>query len=125
LRQCSKYAGCAEVRSLPLETGGYKTASCNEAKVRDWWARYPDANAAIAPGASGLTVLDVDHGIRDEAHLREWLAVHEIAETLAVRTGRRPEFAVQLYYSGPIPSVGVIAKNPLPKKLTKSGFFKS
>ncbi|MBZ5532712.1 MAG: bifunctional DNA primase/polymerase [Acidobacteriia bacterium] len=91
---------------VPMETGGYKNASEDEVKVREWWTRYPNANVGIAPGPSGLTVLDIDHGVRDEAHLREFLSAHDIPETFAVRTGRRPEFAVQLYYGEPIPSVG-------------------
>src|SRR5690348_15519669 len=77
---------------VPVEMGGYKIASNDEAKIREWWARYPTANIGIATGPSKLTVLDTDHGIRDEAHLREFLAAHDIPETFAVRTGRRPEF---------------------------------
>jgi hypothetical protein len=91
---------------VPLHKGGYQNASKAEGDVQKWWAKTPDANVAIAPGLSGLTILDIDHGIRDESHLREFLSAHDIPVTFAVRTGRRPEFAVQLYYSEPIPSVG-------------------
>jgi hypothetical protein len=85
---------------IPIEEGGYKTASTNETKVRDWWTRYPNANIAIAPGPSGITVLDLDTGLTDENSLRAFCAAHGIPETLAVRTGKRPQYRVQLYFSG-------------------------
>lgn len=98
---------CVPQDKVPVKgCAGYLDASSDEAVIRAWWSATPNANVGIAPGKSGMTVLDVDHGLRDEAHLREFLAAHDIPETFAVRTGRRPEFAVQLYYSEPIPSIG-------------------
>ncbi|MCU1309806.1 MAG: hypothetical protein JWO20_931 [Candidatus Angelobacter sp.] len=98
---------CVPGDKMPIKgCSGYLDAANEEGQARQWWERVPNANVGIAPGRSGLTVLDIDHGIRDEAHLRQFLAAHDIPETFAVRTGRRPEFAVQLYYSDPIPSVG-------------------
>jgi hypothetical protein len=60
----------------------------------------PDANVAISTGPSGLCVLDIDHGVKDEAHLAEVMATNGFQPTYVVRTGRRPEFGVQLYYNG-------------------------
>ena len=40
---------------------GVKDATKDEKVVRDWWARYPDANLAVATGKlSGFDALDVD-----------------------------------------------------------------
>lgn len=49
----------------PLTPHGVKDATTDEAIIRGWWAKWPEANVAIAAGEhSGLFVLDVDprHG---------------------------------------------------------------
>jgi hypothetical protein len=84
----------------PLTHHAHKDASNDEARVRVWWARTPEANIAIAPGPSGLTVLDVDTGLTDEDSLRIFCEAYNIPETFAVRTGKRPQYRVQLYFSG-------------------------
>jgi hypothetical protein len=84
----------------PLVKGGFLSATNLENDVRAWWTKWPDANVAIATGASGLTVLDCDHGLADEAAVRAFTTAHNLPETYSVRTGRRPEFGLQLYYSG-------------------------
>ena len=50
---------------VPATVDGFKSATTDAEQVRDWWARWPDANVAIATGAeSGIVALDVDaqHG---------------------------------------------------------------
>jgi hypothetical protein len=84
----------------PLTKHAHKDASNDEAQVRAWWARTPDANVAIAPGPSGITVLDVDSGLDGEDSLRAFCEAHGIPETFAVRTGKRPQYRVQLYFAG-------------------------
>lgn len=79
---------------------GFKSATLDEHQVREWWLNTPDANVAIATGASGLCVVDVDHGLSCVDDLDDWLDRHGLYYTYAVRTGRRPEFGIQLYYSG-------------------------
>jgi putative DNA primase/helicase len=91
---------CAPRDKRPITPNGFKDATADEATVRAWWTRTPDANVGIATGASGLTVLDCDHGIADGAALEAWQATNGLPETYCVRTGRRPEFGVQLYYEG-------------------------
>jgi len=39
---------------------GFLSASTNPVAIRAWWARCPDANVAIATGAPGPDVVDVD-----------------------------------------------------------------
>jgi len=43
----------------PLTDHGVKDATTDEATIRGWWARWPDANIGIATG-HGLVVIDVD-----------------------------------------------------------------
>jgi hypothetical protein len=44
----------------PLTPHGFKDATTDPAQIRAWWRRWPDANVAIATGAPGPDVLDVD-----------------------------------------------------------------
>jgi hypothetical protein len=44
----------------PLTRNGFKDATTDPEQVRAWWRRWPDANVAIATGAPGPDVLDVD-----------------------------------------------------------------
>jgi hypothetical protein len=49
----------------PYTAGGFKAATTDEAAIRAWWAKFPDAGIGIPTGrASGWLVLDVDprHG---------------------------------------------------------------
>ena len=80
----------------PLVRGGFLSATNLENEVRAWWTKWPDANVGIATGASGLTVLDCDHGLADEAAVRSFTRAHNLPETYTVRTGRRPEYGLQL-----------------------------
>jgi Bifunctional DNA primase/polymerase, N-terminal len=45
----------------PITKHGFKDASRDEAQIRKWWTRAPNANIGIATGArSGLIVVDID-----------------------------------------------------------------
>jgi Bifunctional DNA primase/polymerase, N-terminal len=44
----------------PLTEHGFKDATTDPAVIRAWWRRWPDANLAVATGAPGPDVLDVD-----------------------------------------------------------------
>lgn len=85
---------------------GWKDATNDETQIRAWWTRTPDANVAIACGPSGLAVLDIDHGLKDGMALLTWQTHNQLPRTFTVRTGRRPEYGFQLYYTGAIPDVG-------------------
>jgi len=79
---------------LPLTQHGFKDAS-NDAKViADWWARWPEAQIAVATGkVSGLFVLDVD-GPEGEALVLQ-LNLPE-TRTIETRPGRK-----QLWFQQP------------------------
>lgn len=82
----------------PLVPGGFKAASQDEANIRAWWGKWPSANVGIATGASGLTVLDIDHGIKDAEALGAFRMWNGLPETYTVRTGRRDGFGAQMYF---------------------------
>ena len=44
----------------PATRNGFHDASTDGRQIRDWWRREPDRNVAIATGAPGPDVLDVD-----------------------------------------------------------------
>jgi hypothetical protein len=44
----------------PVTPSGFKDATTDPAVIRAWWAKLPGANVAIATGAPGPDVLDVD-----------------------------------------------------------------
>lgn len=100
---------CQPKAKKPLIEGGEKwaNASGDDTQVRAWWSKWPDANVAVAGNGSGIAVLDIDHGLTDNAALRAWCERNGIPETYTVRTGRRPEFGAQMYFAGAIPDVGV------------------
>jgi hypothetical protein len=52
---------CTSPGKHPRTEHGVKDATTDEATIRGWWDRWPDANVGIATGrASGLVVVDVD-----------------------------------------------------------------
>ena len=91
----------------PLTAHGFKDASTDEAQIREWWTRWPEANVAIACGASNLAVMDSDHGLANEEEFKAWLEKTGLPPTFTVRTGRRPEFGVQMYFDHAIADVGL------------------
>jgi hypothetical protein len=51
---------CRPGRKDPVTAHGFRDASCDPATITAWWSRTPGANVAIATGAPGPDVLDVD-----------------------------------------------------------------
>jgi KaiC/GvpD/RAD55 family RecA-like ATPase len=85
----------------PLTGRGYLEATTDPDRLHAWWARWPDANLGLAPGMSGLVVIDVD-GPEGAQHAQRLGLLAE--PTLEAATGRvdggrhlvfqRPPFAV-------------------------------
>jgi Bifunctional DNA primase/polymerase, N-terminal/AAA domain/Primase C terminal 1 (PriCT-1) len=96
---------CWPKTKKPMTNDGFKSASRDEQQIRAWWTKSSDANVAIATGASGLTVLDIDEGINDWNGLVAFCHREKIQDTLVVRTGRRPGFGYQLYFKGAVKSI--------------------
>ena len=54
---------CLPGQKIPATAHGYRDATTNEQQITGWFGRHPDWNLAIATGAPGSDVLDVDeHG---------------------------------------------------------------
>lgn len=52
---------CSSPGKHPLTSSGFKEATSDLKKVREFWTSYPGANIGVATGtSSGITVLDVD-----------------------------------------------------------------
>lgn len=67
LRQALAYAAtewpvfpCRPGEKVPDTPNGFKNSSTDPAVIRRWWQARPDRNVAIATGAPGPDVLDVD-----------------------------------------------------------------
>jgi hypothetical protein len=52
---------CRAGRKEPATVHGVLDATTDEATIRNWWARWPDANLGLATGR-GLVVIDIDAG---------------------------------------------------------------
>lgn len=51
---------CVPTMKTPLTNHGFKDATTDPRQITGWWARHPRANVAVATGAPGPDVLDVD-----------------------------------------------------------------
>ncbi len=71
----------------PLVEGGFKAATKDADKIREWWTRWPDANIATPTGAfSGRIVIDLD-GEKGIAAMRKLIEPHGKIGTLTAKTG--------------------------------------
>ena len=52
---------CLPGQKIPATPHGYRDATTDPEQINDWFGRHPDWNLAIATGAPGPDVLDVDH----------------------------------------------------------------
>lgn len=44
----------------PLTAHGFKDSSIDEATIRSWWSKWPDAQVGIDCGSSGIVAVDID-----------------------------------------------------------------
>jgi len=59
----------------PLVEGGFHAATTDEARIREWWRRWPEANIGVPTGAaSGWLVVDVDPRNGGDETLGGWLS---------------------------------------------------
>jgi Bifunctional DNA primase/polymerase, N-terminal len=97
-------AGCDTPGKHPRSRHGLCDASTNAARVRAWWAAWPDANVGVATGQ--LVVVDVD-----DAHGPAALATlerdhHPLPRTLTAASGRGAHLYFRAGAHGVANSVG-------------------
>jgi hypothetical protein len=84
----------------PLTDHGLKDASTDPAQIRTWWRRWPTANVAIATGAPGPDVLDVDHKPEGNG----WAALNRLKRAGLLRGAstmvRTQSGGLHVYYAG-------------------------
>jgi len=131
LRQALAYARrgwpvfpCLEGQKVPATRHGFRDATTDEQQITGWFGRDPGLNVAIATGAPGPDVLDVDvhgaagngyvalgrlhcrvHAVPDAPHLleqRERLAGH-----VAVR---QPDHVAAQLLQGGVPDVALLGQ---------------
>jgi putative DNA primase/helicase len=70
-------ADCSSPGKHPRTKKGLKDATTDEATIRRWWERWPDANVGILTGApTGVFVVDVDPRHGGEESLAELIRQH-------------------------------------------------
>lgn len=83
---------CRPGAKQPLTRHGFQDATSDAAQIQAWWARWPDANVAIA--ATGLLVVDIDPQAggwpHEPEHAAELLAAGAVS--LTPRGGRHYVF---------------------------------
>jgi hypothetical protein len=82
----------------PATGNGFKDATTNTEQIRRWWTHAPDANIGLAPGPSGLLVVDIDCPAAES--LARALGLLD-EPTLTVETGRTDFPGRHLYFQHP------------------------
>jgi hypothetical protein len=109
---CPGGRGCG--CKAPLTRNGFKDAVSDPEAIRAWWQRWPDANVAIATGAPGPDVLDVDVSSEGSG----WAAFNRLKRA-GLLTGAQalvttPRGGLHVYYQGTGQACG---------SLTRAGHF--
>src|SRR5581483_11533783 len=80
---------CSSPAKHPRVAGGLKSATTDEAQIREWWGRWPRANVAIRTGAvSGLVVVDIDPEHGGDTSLQALTGQHgDLGGVRTIRTG--------------------------------------
>ena len=92
---------CRPGSKEPATAHGFRDATTDPDQIRSWWARWPDANLAIATGTAGPDVLDVDehapagNGFAALLRLKGTGLLDEAGAAV-----RRPHGGLHLYFSG-------------------------
>jgi P4 family phage/plasmid primase-like protien len=107
---------CSKPAKHPRTAHGRNDATTEETKIREWFARWPDSNYAIATGMESrllVLVLDIDPRHGGDTELARLEAAHgALPATFTVLTGGGGR---HLYYRRPASVAGVkIPSRPLP-----------
>lgn len=91
---------CQEGSKLPATEHGFQDATTGHRQIERWWSHHPERNVAVATGAPGPDVVDVDrHGDKSG-----FPALRKLAEAGLVgaprATVRTPGGGAHLYFTG-------------------------
>lgn len=92
---------CAPNKKTPLTSKGFKDATRDPKRIREWWDQHPQANIGIATGESHLGVIDGDvkHGHDPvDSLLKLMNGHHSLPET---RRSKTPSGGWHLYFTIP------------------------
>lgn len=90
----------------PLVANGFHAASCDEARVRDWWKAWPEAQIGIACGAAGIAVVDLDVG-KGKDGVKAWHAlVDDHGRHGCGLVASTPRSGRHMVYAMPSPAIG-------------------
>ena len=87
---------CGSPGKHPRTRNGFKAATTDPNRIRDWWKQWPHANIGLATGErSGLVVLDIDgtRGLESLRHLEKEFG--HLPKGPVVRTGKGFHFYFQ------------------------------
>lgn len=91
---------CRPDRKEPLTANGFKAATTDPGQIKQWWRRWPNANPAVATGAPGPDVVDIDtkHGRPGlDLYRKAWRAGHLRNPVAVIRT---PSGGLHLWFNG-------------------------
>jgi Bifunctional DNA primase/polymerase, N-terminal len=108
LRQALAYASrgwpvfpCMHGRKIPLTRHGFRDATTDEQRITAWFGGHPDWNLAIATGAPGPDVLDVDqHGTAGNGYAAFAKLRHAHLVDGAAAYVRTPSGGLHAYFRG-------------------------
>jgi hypothetical protein len=86
---CAKSEKCTSAGKHPRTAQGVKDATLDEAVIKNWWKRFPNANIGVACGfESGIICLDIDPRNGGDDALKRLIESHgELPSTFEVETG--------------------------------------
>lgn len=79
---------CLPGGKTPAVSGGFHTATTDEAQIHQWWNRWPNANVGLPTGAvNGIAVLDVDAKNKGFDSLAAIELIYGRPDTVEAKTG--------------------------------------
>jgi hypothetical protein len=105
---------CRSGTKEPATRHGFHDASTDPEQIRSWWHRWPDANLAIATGAPGPDVLDVDqHGTAGHGYTALMQLKHADLLDGAGTIVRTPHGGLHVYFTGTSQASGRLPRQHL------------
>ena len=104
---------CLPGQKIPATAHGYRDATTDEQQITGWFGRHPDWNLAIATGAPGPDVLDVDqHGPAGNGYPAfRRLRAAGLLDGAAIYV-RTPSGGLHAYFTGSAPAQRPPARAP-------------